>query len=69
LSYSSIHDQLAWLFFAFIEVPFRVSKACYNHGNQMQQDIEEHENVMDVYVRSFEDDHVIIQSIVYNNAS
>jgi len=35
----------------------------------MQQDIEEHENVMDVYVRSFEDDHVIIQSIVYNNAS
>jgi hypothetical protein len=50
-------------------VPFGVSKTCCNHGNQGQQDIEEHENVMDVYVRSFEEDHVKIQSIICNNAS
>jgi hypothetical protein len=29
---------------SFAKVPFGVSKTCYNHGNQGQQDIEEHEN-------------------------
>jgi hypothetical protein len=57
------------VFFTFIKVPFGVSKICCNHGNQGQQDIGEYENVMDVYVRSFEEDHVTIQSIVCNNAN
>jgi hypothetical protein len=57
------------VFFAFVEVPFGVSKTCCNHGNQRQQDIGKHENVRDVYVRSFEEDHVKIHSIICNNAS
>jgi hypothetical protein len=66
LTCSSIHDQIAWLFFAFTKVPFGVTKTCCNHGNQGQQDIEKHENVMDVYVKCFQKDHVKTQSIVSN---
>ncbi len=47
-------------------MPFGVTKTCCNHGNQGQQDIEKHENVMDVYVKCFQKDHVKTQSIVSN---
>jgi hypothetical protein len=57
------------LFFSFVKAPLKVSKTCYNNGNQGQQNIEECEDVMDFYVESFEKNHVKIQTIPCNHAS
>jgi hypothetical protein len=50
-------------------VTLRFLKTCYNHGNQKQSNIEKCENMMDINVGSFEENHGRIQAIACNYAN
>jgi hypothetical protein len=47
----------------------KFQKLAINHGNQGQQNIEQCEDAMNVYVKSFLKNHVKIQTIACNHVS